>query len=67
MDNRPYSNAARVFCDAIRAFANNPDGLENLQSYLSYHFAGWLDHMANTPDNIAAELVYFSDYEELPF
>lgn len=62
-----YEKQATAFCNVIRAFAKNPEGLENLEMYLSHHFAGWLEHMANTPESITEELSSFVTGIELPF
>ena len=62
-----FSVEAHDFCEAIKAFANNPEGLDNLKSYLAHHFGGWLRHMANTPENIAAEMAQFAFGTDLPF
>ena len=55
--------AARIFVNAIRRFAENPGGLDNLESYLSYHFDKWLIKYANNPENISAEMKSFSEIE----
>lgn len=55
-----YSMEAKTLCEAIKKLAANPDGLENLECYLSYSFAEWLEKYANTPDGIAHELEHFS-------
>ena len=58
-----YNNAenAKRFCAAIRILANNPDAIQNLESYLSNHFDIWLKEYANTPENITSELWHFSN------
>ncbi len=58
-----YENQAAMFCDAIRAFANKPDNLNNLESYLSYSFAAWLKKWANTPEDIVTELKCFAEMQ----
>lgn len=35
---RNYEEQAKMFCDAIKTFAENPYGLENLELYLSINF-----------------------------
>lgn len=59
--NERNAEPARVFCDAIRTLAANPERLENLESYLSYHFDKWLVKWANTPENMAGEMKQFSE------
>ena len=66
MPERKYEEVAKRFCDAIRAF--NEEGLDNLESYLSYHFAEWMNKYANDPEGIAFEMESFSTIGvELPF
>lgn len=33
---------SKVFCDAIKTLSEKPENLENLESYLSYHFETWM-------------------------
>ena len=61
---RKYEQTAKQFCEALRAIAEKPENLDNLESYLSYHFAEWMNKYANTPENITAELKSFADMEE---
>lgn len=49
--------------EAIKRLAENPQNLENLQSYLEQHFTIWLERYANTPENMAAEILSFSNME----
>lgn len=58
-----YEQEAAEFCKAIKRLAENPDSLENLESYLSGHFQSWLEKFANKPENIAAELAAFAEME----
>ena len=55
--------AAAVFVAAIKTIAEKPANLDNLESYLSYHFAEWLSKYANSPENIAAEMGHFANME----
>ena len=59
--NRKHEQTAKQFCEALRAIAGKPENLKNLESYLSYHFAEWMNKYANTPENITAELKSFAD------
>ena len=61
--NRKHEQTAKQFCEALRAIAGKPENLENLKSYLSYHFAEWMNKYANTPENITAELKSFADLD----
>ena len=60
---RKHEQTAREFCKALRTIAGKPENLENLEFYLSYHFAEWMNKYANTPENIAAELKLFAEME----
>ena len=61
--NRKHEQTAKQFCEALQAIAGKPENLENLESYLSYHFAEWMNKYANTPENITAELKRFAEME----
>lgn len=54
---------ADIFTQAIKDLASKPENLENLNSYLSYHFPKWLEMWANTPENIAGELKQFAEMQ----
>lgn len=56
-----YSHIAEQFIDAIATLAGKPQNLDNLESYLSHHFGGWLTKYANTPEGITAELREFAN------
>ena len=58
-----YTVEAAQFCDAIRELANKPENLQNLESYLEWHFETWLEKYASTPDGIAAEMSDFAQME----
>ena len=60
---KKYTVEAVQFCDAIRELANKPENLQNLESYLEYHFETWLEKYANTPDGMAAEISEFAKME----
>lgn len=49
---------------AIRRFAENPEALENFESYLTQHYDIWLTKYANTPDGLTAELSHFAHIGE---
>ena len=61
--NRKHEQTAKQFCEALRAIAGKPENLNHLESYLSYHFAEWMNKYANTPENITAELKSFADLD----
>ena len=58
-----YTIEAAQFCNAIRELANKPENLQNLESYLEYHFDKWMEKYANTPDSMAAEMSNFAQME----
>lgn len=58
--DRKYKEQAATVAAAILEMASNPSSLENFESYLSFHFAEWLDKWANDPDSMACELKEFS-------
>ena len=60
---KKYTVEAAQFCDAIRELANKPENLQNLESYLEYHFDTWLEKFANTPACMAAEMTEFAQME----
>ena len=60
---KKYTNEAAQFCDAIRELANKPENLQNLESYLEWHFETWMEKFANTPDGMAAEMSEFAQME----
>lgn len=58
-----YEEEANMFCNAIKSFAENPNALENFESFLSFSFGLWLKKYANTPENIASEMMNFATIE----
>lgn len=66
MKKETQTKAAADFVNAIKTIVNKPENLDNFESYLSYHFAEWLEKFANTPEGIAAEMREFAeiDFEE---
>ena len=58
-----YTVESAQFCDAIRELANKPENLQNLESYLEWHFDKWLEKFASTPDCMAAEMSEFARME----
>ena len=60
---RKHEQTAKLFCEALRTIAGKPENLDNLESYLSYNFAEWINKYANTPENITAELKSFADMD----
>ena len=60
---KQHETTATQFVAAIKTIAAKPENLENLESYLSYHFTTWLEKYANTPETITAELRDFANME----
>ena len=60
---KKYTIEAAQFCNAIRELANKPENLQNLESYLEYHFDKWLEKYASTPEDMAAEMLEFAQME----
>lgn len=58
--DKKYSAAATSVAQSIRELASKPENLDNLECYLSMHFAAWLDKYAATPEDMAAELRDFA-------
>jgi len=56
----PHEEEAKRFCAAIKKLAENPSSLDNMESYLSRHFAVWMKLYANCPENICGELENFA-------
>ena len=60
---KKYTVEAEQFCNAIRELANKPENLQNLESYLEYHFDKWMEKYASTPDDMATEMSNFAQME----
>ena len=60
---KKYTIEAAQFCNAIRELANKPENLQNLESYLEYHFDKWMEKYASTPEDMAAEMSNFAQME----
>ena len=60
---KKYTVEAAQFCNAIRELANKPENLQNLESYLEWHFDKWMEKYASTPDDMATEMSNFAQME----
>ena len=60
---KKYTFEAAQFCNAIRELANKPENLQNLESYLEWHFDKWMEKYASTPDYMATEMSNFAQME----
>lgn len=58
---KKYEKEAAQFCEAIKLLAKKPENLENLESYLSYHFGEWMEKYASDPQNLTAEIGCFAN------
>lgn len=63
MKKETQAKAAVDFVNAIKTIANKPENLDNLESYLWYYFAEWLEKYASTPEDMAAEMRKFAEME----
>lgn len=61
MISKKYEKEAAAFAYALRKFAESPEAVENIESYLSFHFSEWIEKYANTPEKMAAEMRAFSE------
>lgn len=55
-----YTKEAAQFIGAIKTIAAKPENLDNLESYLSNHFAEWMKNYANTPETLICEMREFA-------
>lgn len=53
--------AAKMFVKAVKAIAEKPQSLVNLEFYLGHHFEEWLQKYASTPGDMASEMKEFSN------
>ena len=60
-NNNRDAICAAQFCECIREIAQKPENLENLEAYLSRHFAEWMKKYANTPETLVCEMREFSN------
>ena len=60
MENENRQNAERLVM-AIKRLANNPEALDNFESYLSRHFDKWLATWVTTPEGMASEFEMFAE------
>ena len=60
---KKYTVEAAQFCNAIRELASKPENLQNLESYLEWHFDKWMEKYASTPDGMAAEMSNFAQMD----
>ena len=60
---KKYTVEAAQFCNAIRELASKPENLQNLESYLEWHFDKWMEKYASTPDDMATEMSNFAQME----
>jgi len=58
-----YSEISKLFCSAVRKLAEKPENLDNMECYLSRHFAEWMEKYANDPENLTAEICTFANMD----
>lgn len=61
---RNCEELAHEFCAAIKKLASNEDAINNMESYLSYHFDSWMKKWAYDPESITFELTQFAKIYE---
>ena len=54
---------AKIFIEAIKTIAENPDNLDNLECYLEHHFEAWMEKWAGYPAGLASEMKHFAEME----
>ncbi len=60
MSERPFATEAEIMKNAILAFAEDRDALENFELYLATHFDAWIKKYASTPCDMCTEFNHFS-------
>ena len=65
LDYQENKQSADIFTQAIKDLASKPENLENLNSYLSFHFSTWLEKWANTPEGLAEEMKNFANLQSV--
>ena len=65
LDYQKNKQNADIFTEAIKDLASKPENLENLNSYLCYHFPKWLEMWANTPEGLAEEMKNFANLQSV--
>lgn len=58
-----YEELAKILCDGLRKFAENPAAIDNFECYLSHHFGKWFENFADCPEHLAFEISQFSQIE----
>jgi hypothetical protein len=58
-----YEQEAKELVEALKLLANRPGNMDNLESYLSYHFGEWLEKYANSPAAMVGEMKSFAEME----
>ena len=61
--DKENKECATMFVNAIKKIASNENNLNNLESYLSYHFDVWMEKFANSPSGLSSELKQFAEME----
>ena len=48
---------------ALKSFTENPDNLENFESYINRHSDIWFEKYASTPEVLISEMKMFANLE----
>lgn len=51
---------AKMIVEAIKRFSEQPEALENFESYLTHNFDEWFLYIRKHPENITYDLDQFS-------
>lgn len=58
-----YGEISKLFCAAVRKLAEKPENLDNMELYISRHFAEWMKKYANNPEGLTAEICGFANMD----
>ena len=61
MKENQFATEAEIMKNAILAFAEDREALENFECYLSHHFDAWMKKYARTPDEMCGEFKNFAE------
>ena len=59
-ENMTKKENAAIIIESIKRFSENPEALENFESYLIHNFDAFYLRIKQHPENITKELDYFS-------
>jgi hypothetical protein len=62
-NNGKFEQLAHEFAEALRTFAEKPENIDNIESYLSYHFDVWMEKWTSDPEGLTSEMKHFANME----